>query len=401
MINFKNCIAEDKVTKKQLNSLEAILDKVFAKIGMDVEFTRHFLDRVNDARNKTQITPKELALLFKKEYIKWGKPIAKMGDDAEGVMKDLESDINIPFVLNWNADKKELEMVAKTVMRKKNFTSPDRKFPVESVNEGVNDPAIFHAVFLAGGPGSGKSFMVGQTALTALGFRIINSDNAFEMAMKKAGMDTTPENIFSVKGQTIRKGAATLTVKKMEIALKGRLGLVIDGTGKDYAKIAKQAAKLRALGYEVAMIFVNTDKQTAIDRDAKRKRTLGPEVVTKMWADVQKNIGKFQNLFRNKMFVVDNSEGSNWQGATMTTYKQIKKWSEKEASNGIAKKWIAQERKPKPPTVRKEDVPGTSTTSVVGAGNNPTGTVVVDRRRRKDKHPKVLKKFRKYLENDG
>jgi hypothetical protein len=101
------------------------------------------------------------------------------------------------------------------------------------------------------------------------------------------------------------------------------------------------------------------------------------------------------------MFVVDNSEGSNWQGATMTTYKQIKKWSEKEASNGIAKKWIAQERKPKPPTVRKEDVPGTSTTSVVGAGNNPTGTVVVDRRRRKDKHPKVLKKFRKHLDNDG
>mgnify|MGYP006077686759 FL=1 len=124
---------EDKVTKLQLNALEKVLDKVFARIGMDVEFTKHFLDRVNDIRNKQQITVKELAVLFKKEYIKWGKPIAKMGDDAEGVMSDLASDVNIPFVLNWNPKKKELEMYAKTIMRKKNFSTPDKKFKVESV----------------------------------------------------------------------------------------------------------------------------------------------------------------------------------------------------------------------------------------------------------------------------
>jgi|TARA_R110002167_G_scaffold185762_1_gene386486 hypothetical protein len=122
---------EDKVTKLQLNALEKVLDKVFARIGMDVEFTKHFLDRVNDIRNKQQITVKELAVLFKKEYIKWGKPIAKMGDDAEGVMSDLASDVNIPFVLNWNPKKKELEMYAKTIMRKKNFSTPDKKFKVE------------------------------------------------------------------------------------------------------------------------------------------------------------------------------------------------------------------------------------------------------------------------------
>ena len=87
MVPYK--LNEDKVTKLQLNALEKVLDKVFARIGMDVEFTKHFLDRVNDIRNKKQITVKELAVLFKKEYVKWGKPIARMGDDAEGVMSEL------------------------------------------------------------------------------------------------------------------------------------------------------------------------------------------------------------------------------------------------------------------------------------------------------------------------
>ena len=121
-----------RVTSKQLKSLEVILDKVFAKIGMDVEFTKHFKARINDPRNKEQITVKELAILFKKEYIKWGKKIAQMGPDAEAVMKDLSSDINVPFKLEWNSRTKELELVAKTIMRKKNFSTPNKQYKVES-----------------------------------------------------------------------------------------------------------------------------------------------------------------------------------------------------------------------------------------------------------------------------
>lgn len=91
---------DNEVTQKQLDILEMYIDKVFNKIGIDVEFTRHFLDRVNDERNGKQITIKELGALFAKEYKRWGKPIAQMGPDKEAVMKDLESDINIPFALS-------------------------------------------------------------------------------------------------------------------------------------------------------------------------------------------------------------------------------------------------------------------------------------------------------------
>jgi len=212
------------------------------------------------------------------------------------------------------------------------------------VQEGVNDPSIFKAVFLAGGPGSGKSFIVGQTALTALGYKVINSDIPFEVALKKAGLTTSPDDIFSPKGQEVRKDAKVLTSKRLDLALMGRLGLVIDGTGKDYDKIKKQSEKLRTLGYDVSMIFVNTDLDTAINRNRKRSRSLPDDKVAKMWQGVQSNLGRFQNLFGKFMYIVDNSDGSNWKGATMSVYKLISKWSKGEPKSPIAKEWIKQQR---------------------------------------------------------
>ena len=109
------------ITKSDLDQIERYADKLFAALGIDVEFTKHFMDRVNDARNMTQITPAELVRLFKQSYKKYGKKIAKMTDDANAVIHDMKTDINMPFVLNHK--KGEIELVAKTVMRKKNFTT--------------------------------------------------------------------------------------------------------------------------------------------------------------------------------------------------------------------------------------------------------------------------------------
>lgn len=213
------------------------------------------------------------------------------------------------------------------------------------LNEGVNDPAIFKAIFLAGGPGSGKSFIVGKTGLTSMGYKVVNSDDAFEAAMKKVDMDMTPDNIFSPKGQELRGKAKKLTGKKEERYLKGRLGLVVDGTGKDPDKIAEQAKKVKAMGYDVAMIFVNTDLDTAISRDAKRARTLGAKGVTEYWKAVQRNIGKFQRMFGKPNFlVVDNSEGKDYEKETLTAFRDAKKFTDKPLSKK-AEKWVAAERK--------------------------------------------------------
>lgn len=219
------------------------------------------------------------------------------------------------------------------------------KTHLQQLDEGVNDPAIFKAVFLAGGPGSGKSFIVGKTGLTQLGYKVVNSDDAFEMAMKKAGMELTPDNIFSDKGQSIRGGAKRLTNKKMQMYINGRLGLVVDGTGKDPMKIARQAIRMRALGYDTAMIFVNTDLDTALERNKMRARTLPDDMVTKAWKDVQKNIGKFQTMFGKKDFlVVDNSTGKDYQKETLRAYRDVKKFTDAPPSTTLAKKWIKQEK---------------------------------------------------------
>ena len=124
---------EGEITKAHLNAIEKYADKLFSKVGIDVEFTRHFLDRVNDVRNKKQITNAELVRLFKQTYAKYGKKIAKLGPDAEAVLNDIKTDVNMPFVLKWDAKNNELDMVAKTVMRKKDFKTPDQKLVIDGV----------------------------------------------------------------------------------------------------------------------------------------------------------------------------------------------------------------------------------------------------------------------------
>jgi len=117
------------ITQSDLNQVEKFADRLFAKVGIDVEFTRHFMDRVNDARNKKAITPSELTRLFKQSYSKYGKKIAQLGPDAEAVINDMKTNINMPFVLNLKGN--ELELVAKTVMRKKDFKTSGPKLSFE------------------------------------------------------------------------------------------------------------------------------------------------------------------------------------------------------------------------------------------------------------------------------
>ena len=215
---------------------------------------------------------------------------------------------------------------------------------IPELEEGVNDPAIFKAVFLAGGPGSGKSFMVGQTGLNSLGFKTVNSDQQFELALKNAGLTQKPEDIFSTKGQSLRDRAKFLTAQRQDAYLMGRLGLVIDGTGREYDKISKQKKELEKLGYETAMIMVNTDLDTAVGRDKARTRTLGASAITPMWKSVQKNIGRFQNLFRGNFFIVDNSEGADYNKGALTVYRKIHTWSRQHPKHRLAKAWIKDQK---------------------------------------------------------
>ena len=160
--------------------------------------------------------------------------------------------------------------------------------------------------------------------------------------LKDAGMDTTPEDIYSDKGQEIR-GRAKATTKRMQSNfLMGRLGVVIDGTGKDFEKIQRQAAALKQLGYDTYMIFVNTSEEVAQQRNQERKRTLPRDEVTKMWNGVQRNIGAFQRFFGNKNFIILDNNGPNDDVLDMV-FKRVRKLVTTPVKNYIAKQWIANE----------------------------------------------------------
>ena len=134
--------------------------------------------------------------------------------------------------------------------------------------------------------------------------------------------------------------AKAITNAQMSGYITGRLGLVIDGTGKNFDKIKKQTEKLKAIGYDVSMIFINTDLDTALVRNDERERSLPSQEVINMWKDVQKNIGKFQGYFSQNFIVLDNSEGSNVNAVSDSGYKWATKFAKQPIQNSLARKWI-------------------------------------------------------------
>ena len=218
------------------------------------------------------------------------------------------------------------------------------------LQEGVYDPNIFKAFFLAGGPGSGKSYVVTRTT-KMFGMRIVNSDDVFEQLIKKAGMNMDMRN-YSGKDlerrDEIRARAKEITKARMgDIKtgeggyIGGRIGLIIDGTGKDYEKIERQMRGLQRLGYESHMIFVNTSLDVALERNEKRPRKLPESLVVQSWNNVQKNIGKFSQLFKNKFVIVDNNKAD--EDVITGVFKRVKSLANRKVTNGIAKAWIANE----------------------------------------------------------
>ena len=209
------------------------------------------------------------------------------------------------------------------------------------VSEGVHDKSIFKAIWTAGGPGSGKSYMAGKT-MSGLGLKVISSDDALVHLMSKKGLSLdmsrmTPEE--QREKDVVRSHAKELTSKREFLYNKGKLGVVVDGTGRDFDKIKKQKQRYGEYGYDTFMVFVNTSLDVALERNAKRKRRLPEELVKQQWLSVQNNIGKFQNEFgQNNIIIIDNNEGSDEY--LFDVWKAIKKFVEKEPKNPIAKMWI-------------------------------------------------------------
>ena len=238
------------------------------------------------------------------------------------------------------------------------------------LTEGVFDKGILKAVFMAGGPGSGKTYVASQifgipksvNVSMPYGLKTVNSDTEFEFLLKKYGfatygtgkldIDKWPDEVFDMiaggdedsENMTVRKKAKLMTIDRKKQYMEGRLGMIIDGTGHKYNKIAKEKKKLEALGYDTYMVFVNTSLDVAHKRNKERERRLPEKILEKSWRDVQNNLGKFQGLFGRNFAVVDNSKFLKPEDAQkkfgMIVKKYINKFIKGAVRNPIGKKWI-------------------------------------------------------------
>ena len=210
------------------------------------------------------------------------------------------------------------------------------------IQEGVNDPGIFKAFYTAGGPGSGKSNVARESGggkISPYGLQTIDSDPRFTKMLKDVGMATTATDIYSDEGQAIRDKAKSLIAKQKGNYIDGRLGLLIDGTGKDYNKIKKSVDKLRGIGYDTYMIFVNTSLDVALQRNEARARSLDVTDVKKMWNAVQKNMGKFQSYFgRSSFLLVDNNHAGD--DVFTQVFVEIGKLIDTKPTSRAANAWI-------------------------------------------------------------
>jgi cytidylate kinase len=211
------------------------------------------------------------------------------------------------------------------------------------LQEGLYDPNIFKAFFLAGGPGSGKSYVV-KKSTGGTGLKIVNSDDVFEKYLKDAQLNFKMDANQGKQRDVLRTKAKAVTAKRKDNYLEGRLGLVIDGTGKDYGKISSQAAGLKQLGYDVHMIFVNTTLEVALQRNQERARTVPEKIVVDAWKQVQSNIGKFQSFFGPKNFIIVDNDMPDKDGRLFDyVFKKVQGLLRKKVDNYIAKAWMSKE----------------------------------------------------------
>ena len=213
------------------------------------------------------------------------------------------------------------------------------------LREGVYDPGIFKAFFLAGGPGSGKTFVT-RSAFAGTGLKLVNSDAAFERGLKKANLSLKMPDEEEYFRNIVRAKAKMTTATQLDTYVQGRLGLVIDATGRDLNVINTQKRMLDQLGYDSYMVFVNTSLDVALERNKNRPRSIPEYIVTNSWNGVQRNIGQFQRIFSpNRMLIVDNNR-SEKELVTLTlntAAKFIRSQLRSTPQNLTAKQWIANE----------------------------------------------------------
>ena len=261
----------------------------------------------------------------------------------------------------FRAYKKHIKRVATTLGFKLiDFLGGDQKDLAsgkQDLTESVVNKGAFKAIFLAGGPGSGKSGVVDAIfntkpssvkSLTSTGLKVVNSDQAYEYLKKKHNIPTASEDMTdderSLDGKIMYK-SVQIAKKQLEMYLEGKLGIIIDGTGGSSKQLLQKKKRIEDLGYDTYMIFVHTTLETALARNKARKsRSLLDKVVERTWDKVQKNLEIYRNAFKGN-FTFVSTEDTKPGELPKDTKKAVMRFISSPIKNKTAQSWIAKAEK--------------------------------------------------------
>lgn len=216
---------------------------------------------------------------------------------------------------------------------------------MENIKESINDKYLFKCIFLAGGPGAGKSFVVESLAnihkvssksvqyfsrnkdidnksvykygkpiksMSNDNIVVINSDDIFEWMLNKNNITKKltfdkEDPLYDIQ-QGMRNRASDATDKRKEFTIDGMLPLIIDGTGKNFSKTIKIVEALESIGYDVTMIFVGVSEETSLARNKARERSLSDDKVLEICRMCNSNIEKYKAYFQENFIYIDNEK---------------------------------------------------------------------------------------------
>ena len=320
------------------------------------------------AQNKLWTSSQILMNLNKKEMILYLIPGAVKFVGVENRLpKNHESKINLKVRQYEHSPHDKYDTFVTTDEKPKKSAIKDSDVVVEGINEGVDDPGILKAVFLAGGPGSGKTWVArglfgipDRVNVSQTGLKMVNSDKELKFLLNKFGfgtnLDMLPDQLFrqltdpkSSDYSGLRTFAKELTGVRKKQYMNGRLGMIIDGTGDDFKEIRKQKKEVEKLGYDTYMVFINTSLDIALSRNEKRDRVLPVSIVKNSHREVVKNIGGYQGLFGGSNFlIVDNNKDLDEKSAqkrfNMLVKRGISKFVKTPIKNKIGKGWVSKNR---------------------------------------------------------
>lgn len=205
------------------------------------------------------------------------------------------------------------------------------------LNEGINDKGIFKAIFMGGTPGAGKSYVIKSVKSGNIEPKIVNVDKFLEFLSVQRNIDISDAGSDPFKA--LRDESKKLSKKELANFINGALPLFIDGTSAKINNMVQRMGILEFFGYDIGMVWVQTDLDQALERARKRKRDVPEDFIKQVNEVSLKNKEFFKSKF--KFFVeVSNNDGELTDKVIKKVFNKVSGFFNKPINNPIGNDFV-------------------------------------------------------------